>query len=810
MQQLPLDFTASISARHRRAAAVRAEDTAAPRLFTDPPNLDVHLLSPTEAVATVTGGDPDRVLVWLEGLVGSCRALKTRRWAFEVSGLAKLAWVRPPAQVTLDAAATAVVRAVWAQRLGWRPLRVTRDGQRLVASSPRWPAGMRVVDAPWTAIAALTRLSVPLDADPSARTLLASRLAGSGQPVATASLAGTAVLLETSQPQLLESLRLPALGYAGGQGSGRYRMPLLAAQCLLDTPGITVSPDLAAAITQACAPVRPLTRIDGFPWQLYPFQARDVATAVRILRTTGGVMFAAGMGLGKTTQALAVAAHLGTWPLLVVAPLSAFSSWARQLGEMGVDYYLATEAPALAWDRIESGGHQAVVITYDRLPAFVELVERVGFAAVIADELQRIRTPGSKRSRALRHLAAAVPYRIGLSGTPIANRVDDVLPQAAFLTPGEWPPRATCRELSDLYPGPDPVDVLTEHLHTLMVRRTVEDTGARLPGRSDRRLFVQLTPEQRRALEDLEAEARAAREDGDLAGPHARFHAFQRLHAMRQIVNTPHKAGVGGPNPKVAAAVDLAEDMVAAGRKGIVFCTDRAAYTELGQRLDAAGIGWVGIWGSTPPAERIANEARFHTDPGVQVVVCTVAAGGESWTGSPTATWVTFVGLPYTPAALDQAACRAYRLNSDPDGPVIEITYVVAQAPGGSLDDRVWEILQAKRELFARVVDRREHVDEVDTVTSLDDLMYLLTGSRDPGRAAAEADAAASVAREQAAKLHARSTAHARSGRNRSAVETFRDDGTQAVTQGEWLLDRDRLDELDEQFDGLGGGPVAG
>ena len=74
--------------------------------------------------------------------------------------------------------------------------------------------------------------------------------------------------------------------------------------------------------------------------------------------------------------------------------------------------------------------------------AFVELIERKNFKAVIADEVQRIRTPGSKRSRAMRQIAGAIPYRMGLSGTPLTNTVQDVLPLGSFLVPGEWKPRA--------------------------------------------------------------------------------------------------------------------------------------------------------------------------------------------------------------------------------------------------------------------------------------------------------------------------------------------------------------------------------
>jgi superfamily II DNA or RNA helicase len=715
-----------------RRARVRQEraDAKPLSLFAAPPNFDVHLHSPQEAVANFSGPEPDAAMLFLQHLVGPIRVLKARRAAFPTSALDRLLWVRPPAQVTLDAAAAAVARALWAQKLGLRPLKVRRDGKRLLASSPRWPTGLRVVDAPWTAIATLTRLGVRFDVEDDAKRLLLDRLADAGAPVASAGLAGSAVLLQTQRPDLLTDLGLPALAYAGDHESGLFRMPLLAAGCLLSMPQISLTPDLEREIRAVTRGVKPLVPPDGFPWTLYGFQATDAGRAARILEVTGGVLLAGEMGSGKTTVSLALAASMDLFPLLVVAPLSAFSTWERQLREMGRSCYLATDTPATAWAMIDDPSVEVVVISYDRIHAFAEIIDHRAFKAIIADEIQRIRSPGSRRSRAIRALASAVPCRIGLSGTPLTNTVNDLLPVGAFLIPGEWRPRANSKDLSDTYPG-DPVEAIAEHLGSMMVRRRMVDTGAKLPKRNDHRVFVQLSADQKRALDDLEEEARRAKEEGEFVDNSSKLHAFARLQRMRQIINAPSAAGVPGPNPKVVAALELVDDFLAMGRKGVLFCADRATFREIGERLTASGIGWVGIWGATPAKDRIANERRFHTDPDIKVVLCTIQAGSESWSASPTATWLISTAYMYAPATLSQMEARVYRMNSDPDGPDIEILYVHAQAPDGSLDDRMVEILEQKKHLFAQVVDRTAHVDETKVHYSLGDLVYLLTGERD-------------------------------------------------------------------------------
>jgi hypothetical protein len=819
-RQLPLPFELSAPRREAVSRARRDADPQRPRLFQLTPTLDVSLLDATEAVAVASGADWEATVLWLESLVGPTRSMRSRRVAFPAATLDRLTSVRPPARVTLDASATAVARALWAHKLGLAPLQVRLSERRLVAASHRWPAGFAVKDAPWTAILALLRLRVPLNVDPSARRLMASRLATTGEHVVTAALAGSAVMLETEQPQLLEDLALPALMYAGPKGTGQYRMPLLAAEPLLRQPTVRLTPELRQAIERATARPRPTRRpSETFPWELYGFQARDAADAERILRTTGGVLLAGDMGSGKTTVSLALVEKLGLWPLLVVSPLAAFSTWQRQLGEMGRTMLLATGNVAETWSQLEHERFDAVVVSYDRVHAFVEALERYGFAGVIADELQRIKSPGSRRSRAMRHLAGVLPVRIGLSGTPLTNTIHDVLPLGAFLSPGQWPPRANSRDLSDLYVGDDPEDTLAEHLATLMVRRRMEDTGLNLPKLRRLRSYVRLTYDQQRAIDDLVAQARADRASGELT---TKMHAFVRLQKLRQIIASPEAAGVSGPNPKLEAALELTEEFVAQGRKIVLFVADRAVFASLSARLDAEGIGHVGVWGSTSPADRIDAERRFHTDPQVKVFLGTIQAASESLTLSPTATATVFVSYVYSAAALAQAEARIYRANATAEQ--VEVVYIHATAPGGTMDDRLVEILTQKQALFARVIDRVEHTDTTETALTLDDLLYLLSGDSEesvsgPARLSAvgqdtepapaggkssQGKANSRRLREQldneasdraeGAKAHARATAHRHKGRNRISAETH-DDGSQAQTQEQYHHPLGRIED---------------
>jgi superfamily II DNA or RNA helicase len=1176
-EQLPLDFTVSATQRHRRAVK-HNDEVAQLDLFaswTWSPNIDIHLDGPDEAVANIAGKDPDRAHDWLSGMVGgNITVHKPRKVAFPTSYLDRFLHLRPPAQVTLDAASTAVARALWARKLGLKPIRVVKDGRRLTGTTHRrWPTGFSMKDIPWSSIHAAVHLDLDLEVDENAKNLFAKKLTIAGTKIATSGIAGSAVTITTSRPDLVERLNLPGLAYDGIRNSGQYRLPILTAEPLLRQDIIEVPAQVGEAIRKATRPIRPLTGLpDTFPWQLYDFQAADAGRALRILETTGGVLLAGDMGSGKavasrnylltpegkkrasdvragdrlvgrdglptevlgvypqgerpsyrvtfsdrtvidvdddhlwsvqspvmkkrgrgyktlttkelreggikdaagnrrwyipmcepiqfagnlelpvdpyvlgallgdgclrggavsfgsvdefmidelrrltgldvivqgktarrraalaaargvpveeirdvswrlrgamklrenlkdlgvygkraweksvprdylfgtveqrtallqglldtdgglpaagkrpssieftstseqladdivwlaqslggvgrksgpvrksftyneekklgrpcwrvsfafpdhvkpfrlprkadayqprekyqptrgiesiervgtddmvcfqvaaedslfldeqalclhnTTVSLAIVEHLNLFPMLVVSPLSAFSTWARQLKEMGRTYYMATESPAKSWAAMEENEYDAIVMSFDRISAFVELIERKSFKSVVADEVQRIRTPGSKRSRAIRQIAGSIPYRMGLSGTPLTNTVNDVLPLGAFLVPGEWKPRANDKDLEDLYPG-EPTESLAEHLGSIMVRRRIDQVGRPMAKRNDHRVYIQLTPEQRRALTDLEAEAEAAKAEGAFDDNSGRMHAFAQLQKMRQIINSPAAAGVKGPNPKVSAALDLAKDFLAQGRKGVIFCADRTTFREIGKSLDEEGIGWVGIWGSTPPADRIENERKFHANEPApnghptDVVVCTIQAGAESWSASPTGTWLISTAYVYAPSTLAQMEARVHRLSSLVDGPEIQIVYIHALGPSEktSLDDRMVQILEVKKHLFAQVVDRQVHEDKTNVSYTMGDLVYLMTGVRDEKLDAREKDAKKTVDKEKARTEHAKKSLYKHKRNNADLLD---DTGDVAMTLEEHRAQSGMV-EFDEELDAM-------
>ena len=329
----------------------------------------------------------------------------------------------------------------------------------------------------------------------------------------------------------------------------------------------------------------------------------------------------------------------------------------------------------------------------------------------------------------------------------------------------------------------------------MMVRRTMADTGVILPDRHDHRVKVTLHPEQRRELELLQDQAKADKESGELEAG-GKFNALVKLQKMRQVINDPITYGLRCPNPKITAALDLVEQFIAQGRKGVVFCADRPVYTQLAEAFDKAGIGWVGIWGSTAPHDRIAAEKRFHSDPEIKIVLATMQAASESVSFSPTGTFLIALAYAWQPALMAQRDARVFRLSTTSE---VDIVQIHSTSADGTVDDRMLEILEIKSQLAAQVVDRTDFTDPANVHYSMSDLMFMLTGQRDDKREKAEADVKRVEDVQARRTEHARQTLYAKKGRNKTDATIGRDDGSTSLTLEEYqALQDESSEDLDD------------
>ncbi|MHC9290843.1 SNF2-related protein [Mycobacterium sp. LTG2003] len=143
------------------------------------------------------------------------------------------------------------------------------------------------------------------------------------------------------------------------------------------------------------------------------------------------------LGLGKTIQALALAAHLAAADkmrhVLVICPASASIHWADETSKHTTLTPIEIrgsqrEARLAEWK--DKGG--LAIVTFDMLHR-ITLPERPGL--VIVDEAHLLRDPKSDRTRAVRNVLTSDDRILFLSGVAMHNRIDGFRHLADFLQP---------------------------------------------------------------------------------------------------------------------------------------------------------------------------------------------------------------------------------------------------------------------------------------------------------------------------------------------------------------------------------------
>lgn len=455
---------------------------------------------------------------------------------------------------------------------------------------------------------------------------------------------------------------------------------------------------------------------DGFRW------------AMRLADAGLGGCLADDMGLGKTLQALAVLCARATGgPALVVAPTSVCGNWMAEAARF---------APSLRMHDYGSGDREAMlrapaamdvlVVSYTLLLQDSKRFAQHTWHTLVLDEAQSIKNPAAKRSVAVFELAAN--FRLALSGTPVENRLAELWSILRFATPGLL---GTLGRFNERFAGPiererdrERLAVLRRLVAPFVLRRTKAQVLSELPERIE--TVINVVPEAREAAhyEALRrhavAEIDRALEDGG-SSAQARFNILAQLMRLRRAacdprLVSPEFAAAGLVGEKVNVFVRLAGDLVANGHKALVFSQFVDFLQLLRDALDAAGIHYQTLDGSTPAAERTRRVDAFQAGEG-DLFLISLKAGGVGL-NLTAADYVVITDPWWNPAVEDQATGRAHRIGQQ--RPVTVYRLVNA----GTIEERIVDLHREKREIAEGILE----TGDVAALPSTDELIGLMRG----------------------------------------------------------------------------------
>jgi SNF2 family DNA or RNA helicase len=195
---------------------------------------------------------------------------------------------------------------------------------------------------------------------------------------------------------------------------------------------------------------------------------------------------------------------------------------------------------------------------------------------------------------------------------------------------------------------------------------------------------------------------RVASLEGDIGEGQASFHVLAELTRLRRAACDPRLVApdLGLVGAKAHEFEQLATELVANRHKALVFSQFTDFLGLLGERLQAAGIAYQYLDGSTPAAERTRRVAAFQRGEGDLFLISLKAGGfGLNLTA---ADYVLIVDPWWNPAAEDQAMGRAHRIGQQ--RPVTVYRLVTA----GSIEERIVELHHDKRSLADGILEGQD------------------------------------------------------------------------------------------------------
>ena len=381
----------------------------------------------------------------------------------------------------------------------------------------------------------------------------------------------------------------------------------------------------------------------SLPFQPFPYQVKGVA----FLMPRHHALIADEMGLGKTVQVIVSLRLLFQAGLiktvLVVCPKPLVINWSRELRMWAPDLPFEvlggdTDARRAMW-RVSNC--PVKLVNYELLTRDVAEVadERVKFDVVVLDEAQRIKSRESKTAQAVCSLKRDRSW--AMSGTPIENRVEDLVNIFAFVDPDRIPPDT-------------PAKMLPALTSDYILRRTKEMVASDMPPRIIRDVHLDLTPAQREAY-DL-AEKEGVIHLNELGSTITVQHVFELVMRLKQICNFDHRTGQSAKLEQLLADM---EEVAASDRKAIIFSQWMDPLETLAKHLKPYGP--VLYHGKVPHKDRQGVLDRFKTDPTKHVILMSYGTGSVGLNLQFT-NYVFLFDRWWNPAIEDQAINRAHRL----------------------------------------------------------------------------------------------------------------------------------------------------
>ena len=474
----------------------------------------------------------------------------------------------------------------------------------------------------------------------------------------------------------------------------------------------------------------------GFIGELRPYQQQGLAWLQFLAQTEHGGVLADDMGLGKTAQTLAhilmekQAGQLTERPVLIVAPTSLMHNWQKETEKFTPELSVLLLHGANRHDDFDKiKQHDIVLTTYPLVVRDEEILKNHQFHQIILDEAQNIKNPHSKSAQVLRSLTAK--HRLCLTGTPMENHLGELWSLFYFLMPGFLGSQDVFnkhyRHPIEKKGDNRKRERLVNRIKPFMLRRLKTDVAKELPPKTTIEVNIDMNDEQSKLYEAVRATMQDSIKQiiAQQGFKRSQIQILDALLKLRQVCCHPSLLNLDSlPKGKSAVKskamhsakldylIETVVDMVAEGRKILIFSQFTSMLALIEQRLHSENIGFSKLTGKT---KKRSEAIEAFQSGQVPVFLISLKAGGVGL-NLTTADTVIHYDPWWNPAAEDQASDRAWRIGQDK--PVFVYKLITNQ----SIEEKILTMQKNKAELAQSILSA-DH--EGDIKLSEDELLGL-------------------------------------------------------------------------------------
>lgn len=418
-----------------------------------------------------------------------------------------------------------------------------------------------------------------------------------------------------------------------------------------------------------------------------------------------GAVLADDMGLGKTLQTIAFLASKieeGKEPFLVISPASVLYNWEHEFSKFtpdletiiisGTKEERATQVQQALDEKIP-----ILITSYPLIQRDGDLYSDITFSSMILDESQYVKNMNTKTAKAVRNIKRQ--HAVALSGTPIENHLGELYSLFSIVMPGLFESPSHFKSLTK--------QEISEKIRPFILRRLKSEVLFDLPEKTESTEYIELAKEQKQLYQtqiDLLKEEVKTYIDEDKVQSN-RMSILAGLTRLRQICNDPRLVlqNYEGDSAKLLRVLELLEEAKENGKRVVLFSQFTKMLGLIRRELDALGYDYHYLDGMTKPKDRLDLANRFNMGEKDLFLISLKAGGtGLNLTGGDT---VILYDSWWNPAIEDQAADRVHRFGQK------KSVQVIRMISKGTIEERIYEMQEAKRELVDSVITSEAEQD---------------------------------------------------------------------------------------------------